>query len=237
MFHFVDSGTIGTVLESGEGVTHCVPIYDGYSIPQAISRMDLGGRDVTNYFMNMIAERGCKLVTNADREIAQIIKEKMCFVALEIEAESSTTESTVELPDGTEIKLQEELFKAPEILFNPKHIGLEHSGLTSLVHDSIMKTYIDIHRSLWSNIVLCGGNALFKGLHDRLLKELETIVAKSIKIKIDAGNSVPERKYCVWTGGSIISEMDSFRKEWVTKNQYIDEGVSRISSRGRYFSL
>ena len=117
------------------------------------------------------------------------------------------------LPDGKKLKVGPERFRAPEILFDPELIGLEWPGLHQIVVDSINRTDMDLRKSLFGNIVLSGGSTMIKGFGDRLLHEVQRLAVKDMRIKIFAP---PERLYSTWIGGSILAGLSTFRKMYVS---------------------
>jgi len=224
--------TTGIVCDSGDGVTHLVPIYEGFSIERSVMRLDLAGRDLTDHMSKLLTERGINLNTSAEKEIARDMKEKLCYVALDFEKELESYNQNPEgfnanyvFPDGQERILGSERFRCPEALLKPGMIGIEGEGASEMTYTSINKSEVDLRRDFYGNVILSGGTSMYTGLQDRMAEDIRGLAPSSMKVNVLAP---PERKYSVWIGGSILSSLSTFQECWITKEEYDESGVTIV---------
>merc|ERR1719373_299073 len=220
----------GLVVDSGHGVTHCVPVVEGFALKHAITRMDVAGADVTEYLNILLKKDGINFHTSAEMEVVREIKERCCRVAMVGNKVDDQDEdqlgSVYKLPDGNQIRILKPKWQAAEILFDPSHIGLEYGGVQDLIDTSITKSDIDLRRSLYGGIVLSGGSTMFQGFGDRLLYELRKLAQQKrqeVKIRIFAPS---ERKISTWVGGSILAGLNVFKDLWITRREWTEMGSS-----------
>jgi actin-related protein len=231
---YASNRVCGIVLDSGEGVTHSVPIGEGYAYPHAIIRSDFAGADLSNIFAEHLIKRGYSFNSFAEKEIARDIKERFAFVAFDFEQESACfnnspfPERKYKLPDGQEIAIGSETFQCPEVLFQPSLIGMKSSGVHEMLVHSVLKCDGNIQKTFFENVVLAGGSTLLRGFVNRLQRELNGLAPSTMPVKIFAP---PHRKHSAWIGGSILASIPAFQQHWITIEEYEESGPSIIHRR------
>lgn len=234
---YASGRTRGIVVESGADVSHAVPIFEGYALPHAILRLDMGGADISHYLTTAFRQRNGHGASNLSQEIVKDIKEKLCYVApisLEAEKQKPHSSKPYELPDGQVIGIDREArVIAPEALFQPSMLGPEHracnsEGIAALTHSAISKCDLDLQQDLYGAVVLAGGTSMLPGFAERMHHELTARAPESTSMRIvpdlqgrERGYN-SQRKQAAWIGGSMFASLPTFSQIQITKQEWED---------------
>jgi len=217
----------GCVLDSGDGVSCVVPVYRGFAAQHAVQRLDVAGREITEFLQILLRRLGYNFHTSAEFEIVRDIKEKCCFVASDFQAaEEDPQVMEYRLPDGQVVKMGNERFRAPESLFNPSILGAECPSLPEALTAAISKCDLHVRKELYSEIILAGGTTMTQGFGERMLAETRALAPKDIMIKIWAPS---KRTLSAWVGGSILASLSSFKQKMlISRKEYAESGHAAI---------
>eukprot|EP01017_Pseudomicrothorax_dubius_P044013 TRINITY_DN7404_c0_g1_i1.p1 TRINITY_DN7404_c0_g1~~TRINITY_DN7404_c0_g1_i1.p1 ORF type:complete len:427 (+),score=124.68 TRINITY_DN7404_c0_g1_i1:129-1409(+) len=192
-------GLSGTVVDSGDGVTHIIPIADGYVIGSCVKHIPIAGRDITKFIMQSLKDRGEPVPPEDYIKIAKEIKEKYGYLCKgDLVKEISKWDERSTGPNGEPalskkfkkltstnsvtgekytVDVGYEAFLGPEIFFKPEFADARwRKSLPTMIDESIINSPIDVRRKLYENVVLSGGSTLFKHFTERLKLELQGIV-------------------------------------------------------------
>lgn len=237
----------GVVVDSGDGVTHIVPVYESVVLNHLIKRIDIAGRDITRQLINLLLRRGYAFNRSADFETVRQIKEKFCYISYDLDFDKKlTTDTTVlmdkyELPDGRVINIGPERYLAPECLFQPYLVDSEAPGMAEAVFETVQRADLDIRSTLYNGIVLSGGTSMYPGLPSRLEKEIKQLwLAKvlngdptrlgNFKLKID---DPPRRRHMVFLGGAVLANVMADKEHlWITKQEWDEQGPRVLQKLG-----
>ena len=237
----------GVVIDSGDGVTHVCPVYEGFALPTLMRRLDIAGRSVTRYMIKLLLLRGYAFNQSADFETVRMMKEKLCYVGYDIASEQKLAEETTflvkpyTLPDGTQIRVGAERFQAPECLFQPHLVDVEGMGMAELVFNAIQSGDIDLRPELYKHIVLSGGSTMYPGLPSRLEREIKQLYLERVlqgdtdrlaKFKLRIADP-PRRKHMVFIGGAVLADVMKDRDDfWMSKAEYEEKGLGVLQKLG-----
>lgn len=178
----------GTVIDAGDGVTHIFPVCDSYVIGSCVKNIPLAGRDMTNFVLQSLKDRGEKWPAADSNEIAARIKEKYGYVCSDVQKEFAKFDKK-KIVDGKAIQSSKfkrfvhktlnnnmvsldvgyESFLAPEMFFHPEFVHKDFiKPIEEMVDDAIQSCPVEYRIKLYNNIVLSGGSTLFKGFDERL---------------------------------------------------------------------
>ena len=255
-----DHTLTGTVIDSGDGVTHVIPVAEGYVIGSSIKHIPIAGRDITYFVQQMLRERENSIPPEESLEVAKRIKEMYSYVCPDIVKEfkkfDSEPEKFFKKFQGTnsvtkklyEVDVGYERFLGPEVFFNPELASSDFlTPLPEVVDNVIQSSPIDVRRGLYKNIVLSGGSTMYKDFGRRLQRDIKRTVdyrlerseqlsggqmkAKPIDVNVI---SHKKQRYAVWYGGSILASTPEFAGYCHTKADYEEYGPS-ICRHNRVF--
>lgn len=249
----IEKPLTGVVVDIGDGVSHVIPVIDGYTVGSAIKQVPLAGYDITLTIQQLLRERNVGINPNESFAVAKMIKEEHSYICPDIIQEEKklssnpTTSFVFRSKNGMEqtISLGKERFLGPEILFNPKLARSNKlkdcESLPNIIDSVIQSCPIDCRRALYGNIVLSGGTTMFKDLSKRIQRDLKIITDERLKegggtsfIKVNVV-AHENQKYAVWNGGSLLASMDQFSSFCHSKKDYEEYGAS-ICRRSRVFT-
>ncbi|KAF2723863.1 putative arp3, actin-related protein 3 [Polychaeton citri CBS 116435] len=245
-----DRSLTGCVIDSGEGVTHVIPVAEGYVIGSNIKSIPIAGRDITYFVQSLLRDRG---ESDSSLKTAERIKEEFCYVCPDIvkefarfdrEADDRIKKYEVKYPNGktTSVDVGYERFLAPEIFFNPEIYSSDFlTPLPTIVDGVIQTSPIDVRRGLYKNIVLSGGSTLYKDFGRRLQRDIRHLVDERIQAsEARAGNAAKSggldvqvvthkrQRHGPWFGGSLLGQTPEFRSYCHTKAEYDEIGPSIV---------
>lgn len=242
----------GTVIDAGDGVTHVIPVAEGYVIGSSIKHIPLAGRDISQFVLQLLRDRNEPIPAAEALDVAKRVKETYSYVCPDIvkefqkyDAEPEKWIRKVEQMNAITKKpytyeVGYERFLGPEIFFNPEIFSSDFiTPLPKVVDDTIQTCPIDCRRGLYKNIVLSGGTTMFKDFGKRLQRDVKKAVDFRIKRseELSGGNIKAQplevnvishhmQRYAVWFGGSMLASTPEFYKVCHTKQQYDEIGPS-----------
>lgn len=247
-----DRSLTGTVIDSGDGVTHVIPVAEGYVIGGAIKNIPLAGRDITLFIQSLLRDRG---EADTSLQTAEKIKQQFCYVCPDIvkefkkfdqQPQEKFAQYIVETVDRKKtVDVGYERFLAPEIFFNPEICSSDYlTPLPSVVDQVVQLSPIDVRKKLYKNIVLSGGSTMFKDFGRRLQRDIKAMVNERIELSEQLSGvkstgvevqviSHKRQRNAVWFGGSLLAQTAEFKSYCYTKQDYDEYGPSIV----RNFSL
>ena len=260
---FAAGRTTGVVVDCGAGLTTSVPVFEGLALNHACTSMEFGGMDITFRLQKLLKERSA---CNLNLPDALILKERLSTVNaiaplplgkkgkptsmadVTSKAVDSNDEdmTTVNLPDGREVKIETRYFSdCVEPLLN--NTTTAFGGLSTQVHESLILCDDSIRKELLNNIIISGGTSMLSGLGNRLTTDLNKLFNKEGSLASAATASVSatvmpssthsesgythQRKFAAWAGGSIFASLDSFKQLCVTKQEWEESADAALLTK------
>ncbi|PIL22707.1 hypothetical protein GSI_15400 [Ganoderma sinense ZZ0214-1] len=246
------------IIDSGFSFTHVVPILNGEVVWHAVKRIDVGGKLLTNHLKETVSYRQWNMME--ETHIMNEIKEACCFVSEDFAADLETCRARPtanpivqeyifpdysarrpgrirnpgeSLDESTQqtLKMANERFSVPEILFRPTNIGLDQAGLSATVAASIALLPEDLQGMFWANIGLIGGNTAMPGFRQRLTSELRSLAPIECAVRVHASAEPILETYRA--AAAFAARPDFASRCAVTREEYQEMGASACRRKFR----
>lgn len=246
----------GLVVDSGDGLSHVIPVADGYVITSCIQELQIAGKHVTQFVHDMICDRGEPVPAEQRMDAARQIKEKHAYLCKDVVEEYQKFDQDPrrfktlqghfqKTKQDWKIQIGYERFLAPEIFFHPEiFVDGMTTPLPQVVDDCISQCPIDYRRRLYSNVVLSGGSTAFQNFKERLQKDVQHLVderlqkaelstgrrPQDIEVLVHGSKKRAQQRYAAWLGGSLLAQEAIFSKMVKTKREYEEVGPACMRS-------
>ncbi|MFX1396431.1 MAG: hypothetical protein ACFFAS_05230 [Promethearchaeota archaeon] len=210
------------VVNMGEMKTYINSFLHGFTQIMSRDVFPIAGKDLTAFLLSLcILHKKSGKKNYIDNLIAREIKEKTSLCVLDVKVEDNRIkqgvnkyDKTINLPDGSSLKINSERFMLAEPLFNPKLIHIDYYSLAEAI-SRVIKTWArEDWEELLANVILAGGGSLIPGLKDRLKIELKKLFPEKISSKINV-ISLAGREHMSWIGASILFLKNQLQKGWI----------------------
>eukprot|EP01079_Euglenida_sp_SAG-EU17-18_P004367 gene4367-793_t len=241
--HMQDSSTLalystgqtnGLVVDSGLHVTSAVPVFEGFAVRRHAVKSCIAGHSLDRYLHTQLDSRGFSFTTPAELDMVREVKELKGFVSEDYAAALDEAQVVSQgkkafqagymLPDGTEVELNEERFRTPELLFNPalwdaaSEDVLDKDGVTvfsalglhQIAFRAIENVDGDLRPEMYRHVVMAGGTCMFQGMAGRLYNELQAQYRSEYPNEVAVTTNVtcsPDAMYATWLGGSMFGAL------------------------------
>ena len=249
----------GLAVDCGHAMCHAVPVFEGYSMPHAIQRIDVAGHDLTNYLASMVSSipPGYKCSDYEGGGAAAQMKEALCYVSTNFDAEVANfdgSEKQFEMPDGAAVTVHNQIIRCAELMFKPElaeqflaaregerqwrrgrsRLDTDGDGIISkeelaevmgsdgqwlglheIVNQCVNDCDQDLRPELLQNVILCGGTTMFPNMPERLQAEMSQLRGLGVNHEVVQVVAPPERTNLAWLGGSILTELSTFKSAWL----------------------
>ena len=190
----------GLVVQSGDTVTTAVAVVDGTVLEETYQTARLGGVDITNFLNMQLMGRAFPMGTHETYEENKI---KYGYVAFDYEEEMKKDPASLTvsfMKDDVKMADVDRLrFQAPEMMFQPEMFGTT-GAVQKVAEASWRKAPVSFQDELLQNVVLAGGNTLFRGFPERFKKEFGQLVGRDVTL-----HAPEDRQFSIWKGGRIVA--------------------------------